>query len=313
MQRLVRWQPAALLFVAAAAVAQVRTPTPSGPAANPPEGQVTITAPRDQSLPELRSDEYTRCMGMVGAGTIDYVQSVQCESQLTREKHIVVDACVNAKGESSASRIVQACTEALDRNIFEGNARFFLFASRAGGFLAQGDKQHALDDYNEAVKLAPRNAFVYYNRGLYYETQSDNDAALRDFEAAIGIDSKLVPALRQRARLYQARGNLSGARDEYSKAIDLDPKMAALWSERGYVALRQKDYENAMKDEAEAIRIDPALARAYYLRGAAAAFGGLGQPGEAINDIKTAVGLDQSLAGYVKTQGKTASLTLPPF
>jgi tetratricopeptide (TPR) repeat protein len=328
MRRLIWWQLAALLFAAAVAVAQVQAPTPSAQAAgNPPEGsakdqaptssdqtkqQVTITAPREQ-LPELRSDEYSRCMGMVGAGTMDYVQSVQCEAQLTREKHIVVDACVNAKGDSSASRVVEACTESLDRNIFEGNARFFLFASRAAGYLAQGDKQHALDDYNETVKLAPRNAFVYFNRGLFYEAQSDNDAALRDFDAAIGINSKLVPALRQRARLYQARGNLSGARDEYSKAIDLEPKIAALWSERGYVALRQKDYENAVKDEAEAIRLDPALARAYYLRGAAAAFGGLGHPGDAVDDIKTAVGLDQSLAVYVKTEGKTASLTLPPF
>jgi tetratricopeptide (TPR) repeat protein len=304
------WQPAASLFAAAAAVAQVQAPTTSPDQTNQ---QVTVTAPREQTLPELRSDEFTRCMGMVGAGTMDYVQSVQCESQLTREKHIVVDACVNPKGESSPSRVVQACTEALDRNIFEGNARFFLFACRAAGYLSQGDKQRALDDYNQAVKLAPQNPFVYYNRGLYYETQSDNEAALRDFDAAIGINPKLVPALRQRGRLYQARGNLSGALDEYSKAIDLDPKTAALWSERGYVALRQKDYENAVKDEAEAIRLDPSLARAYYLRGAAAAFGGLGQAGDAVGDIKTAVSLDQSLAVYVKTEGKTASLTLPPF
>lgn len=330
MRRLIWWQLPALLFAAVAAAAQVQTSTQSAQAPGKPSGestrdqapttpdqtkpQVTVTAPRvEQPLPELPADEFRTCMGMVGYETIDYTQAVLCEAQLSREKHIVVEACINKKGDTAPRRIIQACTESLDRNIFEGNARFFLFASRAAGYFAQGDKQHALEDYNEAAKLAPRNAYVYYNRGVFYAAQSDNDAALRDFDAAIGINSKLIPALRQRARIYQARGNFSDARQDYSKAIGLQPKTAALWSERGYVSLRQKDYDSAIKDEAEAIRLDPKLARAYFLRGAAAAFGRLGDSHSAIDDIKTAVDLDPSLAGYVKINDKSVSLALPPL
>jgi tetratricopeptide (TPR) repeat protein len=330
MRRLIWWHLPAWLFAAATAVAQVQTSTQSGQAAGNPSAestkdqatpapdqtkqQVTVTAPHaGQALPELPPDEFRRCMGMVSYESIDYTQAVLCEAQLSREKHIVVEACINKKGDTAPRRIIQACTESLDGNIFEGNARFFLFASRAAGYFAEGDKQRALDDYNEAVKLAPRNAYVYYNRGIFYSAQSDNDAALRDFDAAIGINSNLVLALRQRARVYQARGNLVGAREDYSKAIGLEPKTAVLWSERGYVSLRQKDYDSAVKDEAEAIRLDPKLARAYYLRGAAAAFGGLGDSHKAIDDIKTAVDLDPSLAGYVTINDKKASLALPPL
>lgn len=307
MRRLFRWPLLATLFAVAAAAAQEP--------ANPGEikQQVTVTAPRsEQPLPELAPEEFNRCMGMVGYETIDYTQGVLCEAQLSREKHVVIEACINEKGDTAPPRIIQACTESLDRNIYEGNARYFLFASRAAGYFAQGDKQHALDDYNEAVKLAPRNAYLYYNRGVFYAAQSDDASALRDFDTAIRINSKLVPALRQRAKIYLAGRDFIDARQDYSKAIGLQPKTAALWSERGYVSLRQQDYESAVNDEAEAIRLDPKLARAYFLRGAAAAFGGLGGSHDAIDDIKTAVSLDPALARFVGLKGKSVSLALPP-
>jgi tetratricopeptide (TPR) repeat protein len=275
--------------------------------------QVTVTAPRDeQALPQLPADEFRSCMGMSGYETIDYTQAVICEAQLSREKHIVVEACINKKGDAAPPRVIQACTESLDNDIFEGNARFFLFASRAAGYFAQGDTQRALDDYNQAVKLAPRNAYVHYNRGIFYAAQSDGDAALRDFDAAIEINSRFVAALRQRARVYYARGNLSDASADYSRAVGLEPKTAALWSERGYVYLRQKDYADAIKDEEEAIRLDPRSAQAYFLRGAAAAFGGLNSHNP-IEDVKTAVDLDPSFARYVTIKDKAVSLALPPF
>lgn len=310
MRRLIWWQLPALLVAAVTMSAQGQTSTTP----EQTKQQITITAPRaEQPLPDLPPDKFRRCMGMVSPETIDYTQAVLCQEQLSRERHIVVAACINEKGDTAPRRIIQACTESLDQDIFEGNTRFFLFAGRAAGYFAAGDKQHALDDYNEAVKLAPRNAYVYYNRGVFYAAQSDDTAALRDFDTAIGINSKLVPALRQRAKIYQARRNFTDARQDYSRAIGLQPETAALWSERGYISLRQQDYDSAVKDEAEAIRLDPKLARAYYLRGAAAAFGGLGGSHNPIDDVKTAVALDPSLAGYVKIKDKSVSLALPPL
>jgi len=334
MRLLFWWQLPVILSVAAVAASQSQPSSQSGHAPGNPPGdstkasgfdqpattpgetkqQITVTAPRGQQpLPELPPDAFTRCLGMVSPEAIDYTQAVLCQAQLSQERHIVVEACINEKGDTPPPRIIQACTESLAQDIFEGNTRFFLFASRAAGYFAAGDKQHALDDYNEAIKLAPRNAYVYYNRGVFYAAQPDNDAALRDLDTSIGINPKLVPALRLRARIYHARGDFIDAREDYSKAIGLQPKTPALWSERGYVALRQQDYETAAKDETEAIRLDPKLARAYFLRGAAAAFGRLGDSPNPIEDIKTAVGLDPSLAKYVMLKGKAVSLALPPL
>jgi tetratricopeptide (TPR) repeat protein len=338
MWRLFWWRVSVLLLLAAGtAGAQVPNSSQNGqPPGSPPgasgatstnpnetptappttKEQVTVTAPYPgQPLPALRPDQFINCMQQSPQGSdpkiIDYTQAAICEQQLNYEKRIVVEACINRDGKAALPRVIQACTESLDHKIFEGNERFFLFADRAGAYFAEGDKQHALDDYNEAIKLAPRSAELYYNRGVFYAAQSDPDAALRDFDAAISIDPKFVPALHQRAKIYHARRDFSSALADYSEAISLQPKTAGLWSERGYVCLRQHDFEDVVKDETRAIQLDPKLARAYFLR--AIAFGGLGDRANSVSDIQTAVDLDPSLAHYVTIKGKTASLALPPL
>ncbi len=348
MRRLSWWQVSVLLLLAArAAGAQVPNSNQNG---QPPSGlsgasgatsananetptvppttkeQVTVTAPYPgQLLPALPPDEFFDCMKQSpyglegtpstgaagGANGIDYTQAVICEHQLNYEKHIVIEACINRDGKAAPPRVIQACTESLDHKIFEGKERFFLLADRAGAYFAEGDKQHALDDYTEAITLAPHNAELYYNRGVLYAAQFDGEAALRDFDAAIDIDPNLVPALHQRAKTYYAQRNFLSALADYSEAIRLEPKTAALWSERGRVCLQQHDYQGAVRDEAQAIQLDPKLAQAYFLRGIA--FSNLHDSRNASGDIKSAVDLDPSLAHYVTIEGKTASLALPPL
>jgi Flp pilus assembly protein TadD len=337
VQRPLNWQlPVVLLLAGVATAAQVpstnQSAQPPGSSATLKQG-VTITghAPHTgQPLPKLPPDEFTNCtrqrMGLAdpagGAdreGGPDMSQMAQmstttwlCETKLKREMQVVIDACLNRSGTTPAPRIIQACTESLDHNLLQSDLRFFLVASRAEAYFAYGDWQHALDDYTAAIKWAPHNTELYYDRGVVFASQSEDDAALRDFDAAMGAGSKvLVPALRQRAKIYAARGNLSGALADYSKAINLQPKTASLWSDRGYVALNQHDYNEAVKDEAEAIQLDPKLARAYYLRGVAS--GDLGDRANAVDDLRTAVGLDASLARYMIIQGKNVTLSLPPL
>lgn len=279
---------------------------------------VTVTGKplHDQDLPNLPPDEFSKCVETHGMdlqfnNPTAISDLSECEHQMDFEKRIVIDACINRDGKAAPPRVIQACTELLEHNIIHGYARSYIFVNRAQVYFGQGDKQRALDDYNEAVKLSPHNADLYYNRGVFYAAQADTDAALRDFDAAIGINAKHVPALRQRAKIYLARGNFGGALADYSEAIRLEPKAAALWSERGYVSLRQHDYANAVTDESHAIQVDPKLARAYFWRGVA--FGGLDDRQSAVDDLKTAVSLDPSLDRFVVSSGKVAQITLPPL
>ena len=139
-----------------------------------------------------------------------------------------------------------------------------------------------LDDYNAAIKSAPGNAALYYNRGVVFIAQANYDAALENLETALKLDSRFVSALRQRDKIYAARGNLTGALTDYSEAIRLQPSTAELWSDRGRVLLGQHEYGSAIEDEARAIKLDPKLASAYCLRSVA-----FGDSGEAKRQLET--------------------------
>jgi tetratricopeptide (TPR) repeat protein len=292
------------------------TPPPdlTTPATSTPSLTVTGQKPLNEPpLPKLPPDQFTNCYSKFNTDPeshMDIAAMTVCQLQLARDERIVIDKCVNRDRKNSPPLAVQACTELLDRNLLQGRERFYLLVNRALAFVAQGDKEHALEDFNAAVKTAPKMAQPYYFRGAFY-AQNDVDAALKDFDMALSIDPKLISALRQRAILHLTQKNFSSALADYSEAVRLKPKTATLWSERGYVSILDRDYASAVKDEAEAIRIDPKLARAYFLRGAA--LGDLGDSANAVNDIRTAVDLDPCLDRYISTQGKTASIVLPPL
>jgi tetratricopeptide (TPR) repeat protein len=352
MRHLISWQLPALLFVALAADAldnsNQGSQSPSSPpadSATPPGTSADTTPPATSTpsvtvtgkvppMPKLTPDKFTDCFGVNningsasvggnGEEGINWMASVICMNELSRDTRIVIDKCTNRDGKSAPDVAIQACTELLEgkgfeldrgqggRKLLEGQDRFYPFVNRAMAYYAQRDMQHALDDYNTAIQVAPKRAQPYYYRGVFYAAQTDGGAALRDFNTALSIDPKLVAALHQRAIIYVTQKNFSGALADFSEALRLQPKAAALWSERGYVSLLQRDYESALKDEAEAIRLDPKLARAYFLRGAA--FGDLGNSTSAVSDLVTAVNLDPSLDHYVSTKGKSASIALPPL
>jgi Flp pilus assembly protein TadD len=335
MWRLFSWQLSALLLVGMATGAHVdnsnqSSQSPDSPpdSTTPPGASATATTPatstpsitvtgktlrNEPTLPKLPPDQFTECYAKYKTGgpeAWDFVGMAICETQLARDQRAVINKCINRDSKSVPPMVIQACTELLDRNILQRNERFYLFVNRAVAYVAQGDKQRALDDYNTAVKLAPKNAQPYYYRGVFYAAQTDVDAALRDFDTALSIDPKLISALRQRAIIHLTQKNFSGALADFSEALRLRPKTAALWSERGYVCILLRDFAGAV-NEAEAIRLDPKLARAYFLRGAA--FGDLGDSPNAFSDIATAVELDPSLDRYISTMGKTASIALPPL
>jgi len=337
MRRLFSWQLISLLLVATAAGALDNSPSqsPGNPPTDntaPPDTGAATTQPATSTPsvtvtgkvsppPKLAPDKFTACYAAnningkasdspIGEEGINWTGMAICQAELARDTRIVIDKCTNRDGKSAPPVAIQACTELLDRKLLEGRDRFYPFVNRAMAYYAEGDKPHALDDYNTAVQLAPKIAPPYYYRGVFY-AKTDGAAALRDFDTALSIDPALVAALRQRALIYVNQKNFSAALADFSEAVRLQPKTAALWSERGYVCLLQRDFESAVKDEAEAIQLDPKLARAYFLRGAA--LGDLGDSHNAVSDLTTAVGLDPSLDHYISTKGKTASIALPPL
>ncbi len=284
------------------APALTSTPAPGSAAPDSGTPRITVTGsvPGEQPLPKLAPDEFSDCYEQhktTGADVMDYLTMVSCERELANEQRVVIEKCINREGKTRPAEVVQACTELLERKLFIGSDRFYMYVNRADAYVAQGDRPHALDDYNEAVRLAPHDAKLYFNRAVFYLAESDVGSALKDFEEALRLNPKLVPALVERAKIRRTQNDLTGALSDYSEAIRLEPKTAALWSERGYLYLVEHDYPNAASDEAEAIRLDPKMAKAYLFRGVAV--GGLGDAAKSHSDFVTAARLDPSLQRFM--------------
>ena len=186
MRHLISWKLSVSLLAGMAAGAQIDNSnqngqSPDGPPAEnatPPAASqapttqpmitpgVTVTGtPRgaEPPLPKLPPDQFTDCYrvsnlgGPEGPNSIDWVGIDTCAAQLGWEQRNVINKCVNRDGKSAPPLSIQACTELLDHNMLQGRERFYLFVNRALAYFAQGDKQHALDDYNTAVRVAPGN------------------------------------------------------------------------------------------------------------------------------------------------------------
>ena len=79
----------------------------------------------------------------------------------------------------------------------------------------------ALSDINKAIRLAPHNAYLYYNQGCLYAQQHANALALEAFTKAIAIDVRLPEAYYNRGLIYKQQGQKDKANADFSKAGQL--------------------------------------------------------------------------------------------
>lgn len=79
----------------------------------------------------------------------------------------------------------------------------------------------ALDAYNKAVELGSREASTYNNRGNVYRDLKQEDKALADYDEAIRIDPKYSLAYVSRGLLKYTRGHKQSACQDFKKACEL--------------------------------------------------------------------------------------------
>ena len=161
------------------------------------------------------------------------------------------------------------------QNAYGFAVRGFLYKDRAKEFVsknesnaAKNDFESALEDLNEAIRLAPDNSLYYDTRSSIYEESGfldpDSGKTLQDLSKAI----ELSPSERLTASLFVRRGDIyfnekkdyENAVKDYTEAINLDPKNEELYSKRAqvYYKLGKEDLSTAddmkvfqLKDEKE--------------------------------------------------------------
>lgn len=65
----------------------------------------------------------------------------------------------------------------------------------------------AIEYLNNFIKLKPKEAAAYYNRGVAYGELGQNQRAIEDYNRAIRLNPDLAPAYNNRAIAYLNQGN----------------------------------------------------------------------------------------------------------
>lgn len=125
----------------------------------------------------------------------------------------------------------------------------------------------ALADYNEVLRLQPRNAAVYAQRAMLRQAElEDMQGAFADYSEAIRLGGGNFQLYSQRAYVRQRLGDRRGAIGDYTQALRLQPKWAGGYLNRGQLQLELRQYRAAAQDAAQAIALEPDYPEAQALR-----------------------------------------------
>jgi Tfp pilus assembly protein PilF len=140
---------------------------------------------------------------------------------------------------------------------------------RGVAYIAKGDIDAALTDFDNAIAINPRYVQSYLYRGIIWDAKSEPDKAYADFDLAVRLDPKSVPALVNRGAIRGSKGELSSAIADFNRAINADPRYSLAYSNRGLAREEQGDVEGAFADYNKAIALDIRNAHAWANRGIA--------------------------------------------
>jgi tetratricopeptide (TPR) repeat protein len=175
------------------------------------------------------------------------------------------------------------------------------FYIQGGDKYKKGDLKGAIADYTEAIRLNPKYAYAYNDRGAARDKLGDFQAAIADFNQAIKINPNFTYPYNNRGAARDKLGDFQAAITDYNQAIKINPNNADAYNNRGLARYKLGDFQAAIADYNQAIKINPNAADAYYNRGVVR--GKLGDFQAAIADYNQAIKINPNNAQAYGNRG----------
>jgi lipoprotein NlpI len=156
-----------------------------------------------------------------------------------------------------ADLAIAGCTRIIEDATQKPKARGVAFYNRGNAHVLKGDHDKAIADFDEALKLEPKNASIYNNRGNARGDKGESDAATADFEAAIKINPRYAAAYFNRGNALAAKGETERALKDYDAAIKNNKRSVNAYIARGALFLASGASAKARADMKQAARIAP--------------------------------------------------------
>lgn len=151
---------------------------------------------------------------------------------------------------------IAGCTRVIEDPRQKPQRRAAAFYNRGNALTAKGEAVAAIADYDEALKIDPKNAGALNNRGSARTEKGDVDAAIADFDAALKLSGRFASAFFNRANAYAAKGDTARAMADYNKAIALNRRNVNAYLARGALHLAGGEAARARADMRQALAMD---------------------------------------------------------
>ena len=163
------------------------------------------------------------------------------------------DACIN----SNPDVTIFGCSAIIDAGTDTKKNIAAAYINRGNAYDDKGEHDRAIEDYDKAIALNPKNANAYYNRGNAYYNMSEYDRAIKDYDNAIALDPKYADAYGNRGTSYRNKGEYDSAIADYDKSIALNPNDAIDYNNRGFAYEKLGNKQMAETDYQKALSLLP--------------------------------------------------------
>ena len=130
-----------------------------------------------------------------------------------------------------------------------------------------GQTAQAQADFEQVVRLDPKNKYAYYNLGYLAQTGGRASEAETQYRLALAIDPKYGPALYNLAILRTADGATADALKLYRDAIAANGKDANAHFNLGLLLRKTGDTKRGDAEIALAVLLNPSLSAAAAAQG----------------------------------------------
>ncbi len=159
-----------------------------------------------------------------------------------------------------------AALHELDQALSGGLPLVDIHAARGAIRGQLGDYRGAVEDLDAALRLAPGDPAVLYNRANARHRLGDHRGAIQDADAALLARPDLDTVRFIRAMARGALGDIAGAEADYGEEIRVNPRHANSWNQRGLLRLGQGRSAEALADLDQALKLNPEFPEAYTNR-----------------------------------------------
>jgi tetratricopeptide (TPR) repeat protein len=158
---------------------------------------------------------------------------------------------------NNADTAISSCTRVIDDLSLRPDVRAEAYWYRGEANDDTGQKERAIADYTEVIRLEPDATRAYFARGRIYQSRGDHDRAIADFSAFVRLDPKAFGAFHARGNSHREKGDLDRAIADYNEAIRILPNLSSAYHDRGVAYRLKGDREHAIADFRQVVRISP--------------------------------------------------------